>query len=158
MARLLKDTNDYKSISFSIFVKIYFAGSIRGGRDDADLYLQIIRYLQKYGEVLTEHVGNKELTILGEDEKTDDYIYKRDMDWILQSNVIVAEVTTPSLGVGYEISTGVKNNKDILCLHRSRDGKSLSAMIAGCPDVTNKQYRNLDEAKQIIDEFFQQFY
>lgn len=138
-------------------MKIYFAGSIRGGRNDADLYLQMIRHLQQYGEVLTEHVGDKGLALLGEAGKTEDYIHKRDMDWVLQSNVIVAEVTTPSLGVGYEIGRGVENSKDILCLHRQQDGKSLSAMIAGCPDVTNRQYKNLDEAKKVIDDFFQQF-
>jgi hypothetical protein len=138
-------------------MKIYFAGSIRGGRDDANLYLQMIRHLQQYGEVLTEHVGDKELLSLGEDGKNDDYIHKRDVDWLLDSNVIVAEVTTTSLGVGYEIGRGVENSKDILCLYRPQDGKSLSAMIAGCPNVTNREYRNLDEAKQVIDDFFQQF-
>ena len=138
-------------------MKIYFAGSIRGGRGDADLYSQLIRHLKQYGKVLTEHIGNKGLTLLGEDGKTDEYIHNRDMDWLLQSKVIVAEVTTPSLGIGYEIGRGVENHKDILCLHRKQYGKNLSAMIAGSPDVTNKQYKNLDEAKQIIDNFFQQF-
>lgn len=135
-------------------MKIYFAGSIRGGRADADLYFEMINYLQKYGEVLTEHVGNKKLPLLGEDRKTDDYIYKRDLDWVLQSDAIVSEVTTPSLGVGYEIGRGVENKKRILCLYRVEEGKRLSAMITGCPDVTNRRYKTLDEAKQAIDEFF----
>lgn len=138
-------------------MKIYFAGSIRGGRDDVDLYLQLIKHLQQYGDVLTEHVGDKKLAVLGEDGRTDSCIHERDLTWVLQSDVIVAEVTTPSLGVGYEIGRGVKNGKKILCLHRLRDGKKLSAMIAGCPDVMNRQYENLDEAKRAIDEFFQQF-
>ena len=137
-------------------MKIYFAGSIRGGRDDADLYSKMIKHLQQHGEVLTEHIGNKGLALLGEDGKTDDYIHKRDLDWVLQSDVIVAEVTTPSLGVGYEIGRGVENGKDVLCLHRQKDGKRLSAMIAGCPSVTNRQYANIDEARRAIDEFFQQ--
>jgi hypothetical protein len=29
-------------------MKIYFAGSIRGGRGDKELYLQLIRYISKY--------------------------------------------------------------------------------------------------------------
>ena len=135
-------------------MKIYFAGSIRGGRADADLYLQIIEHLRKYGEVITEHIGNKKLAVQGEDGLTDDYIHRRDLGWVLQSDVIVAEVTTPSLGVGYEIGRGVENSKRILCLYRPQDGKRLSAMIGGCPEVINKEYRNLDEAKQVIDNFF----
>ena len=38
--------------------KIYFAGSIRGGRQDADLYLRIVEQLKAYGTVLTEHVAS----------------------------------------------------------------------------------------------------
>jgi hypothetical protein len=39
-------------------IKIYFAGSIRGGREDAAFYHQIIALLIEYGEVLTEHIGD----------------------------------------------------------------------------------------------------
>ena len=41
-------------------LKIYFCGSIQGGRQDAALYAQLIKKLQAYGEVLTEHVGSDE--------------------------------------------------------------------------------------------------
>jgi hypothetical protein len=47
-------------------MKIYFAGAIRGGRDDHALHLQIIERLREYGEVLTEHVGDSRLDALGE--------------------------------------------------------------------------------------------
>ena len=39
-------------------MKVYFAGSIRGGRIDANLYEHLIKYIQKTDIVLTEHVGN----------------------------------------------------------------------------------------------------
>ena len=45
-------------------MKIYFAGAIRGGREDQQLYLEIINYLKQYGEVLTEHVGDDSINIL----------------------------------------------------------------------------------------------
>ena len=45
--------------------RIYFAGSIRAGREDADLYGRIIRLLQRYGTVLTEHVGDCNLEKTG---------------------------------------------------------------------------------------------
>ena len=38
--------------------KVYFAGSIRGGREDAELYKHIIEYIQRDNSVLTEHVGD----------------------------------------------------------------------------------------------------
>lgn len=45
---------------------IYFAGSIRAGRKDAALYARIVAVLKKYGTVLTEHVGDPNLTERGE--------------------------------------------------------------------------------------------
>ena len=57
--------------------------------------------------------------------------------------------------MGYEIGRAVENQKRVLCLYRPQDGKRLSAMIAGSPDVTNAEYQTLDDAKKIIDDFFE---
>ena len=75
-------------------MKIYFAGSIRGGRQDAALYYEIVRQLRKYGEVLTEHVGDTELGVLGQDIG-DRNIHDRDLEWLRNSDYLVAEVTNP---------------------------------------------------------------
>lgn len=137
-------------------LKIYFAGSIRGGRDDAKLYQQIIEYLKNFGEVLTEHIGDPKLTHLGNDGPTDNYIHDRDMKWLLAADVLIAEVTTVSMGVGYEIGRAVENGKKVLCLYRPASGRNLSAMITGCPELELKNYSGLPEAKQIIKAFLQE--
>ena len=49
---------------------IYFAGSIRAGRSDAQLYYKLVEVLKKYGTVLTEHVGNLNLTSAGKHTQT----------------------------------------------------------------------------------------
>jgi hypothetical protein len=134
--------------------KIYFAGSIRGGRNDLELYREIISYLTKFGEVLTEHIGEAGLTPMGESGISDSVIYHRDIDWLSQSGFVVAEVSTPSLGVGFEISRAVELNKKVLCLYRIQQDRKLSAMISGCPDIQVKEYQTLEEAKQIINVFF----
>lgn len=134
-------------------MKIYFAGSIRGGREDAALYLQIIDFLKSFGEVLTEHIGDQKLTDLGDDGPTDRYIHDRDLEWLLSADVLVAEVTTVSLGVGYEIGRAVESGKKVLCLFRPDSGKNLSAMIAGCPDLELVRYRNTDDLKITINRF-----
>jgi hypothetical protein len=77
-------------------MKIYFAGSISGGRGDVALYGQIIEHLKQYGEVLTEFIGEASLSGMGEEHNSDKHIHDRDMNWLLSSDVIVAEVTTPS--------------------------------------------------------------
>lgn len=136
-------------------MKIYFAGSIRGGRDDVNIYLEIIRHLQTKGEVLTEHIGSAALNTMGEDGVTDKFIHDRDMAWLLSSDVIVAEVTNPSLGVGYELGRGYEKGVKILCLYRESDKRKLSAMIRGSEKITSENYTTLEEAKQIINKYFE---
>lgn len=134
--------------------KIYFAGSIRGGRDDVETYMGIIEELQKFGEVLTEHVGDAGLKVLGEDGKTDTFIYDRDVDWLTQAELLVAEVTTPSLGVGYEIGKAEAMGKMILCLYRPSPGKQLSAMIAGNRYVQIATYQSRSDIQELLQGFF----
>jgi len=136
-------------------MKIYFAGSIRGGREDAALYQQIIEYLKTFGEVLTEHIGDPKLTDLGDDGPTDNYIHDRDLEWLQSADVVVAEVTTVSMGVGYEIGRAVESGKKVLCLFRPDWGRNISAMIAGCADLVLVNYYDLKEAKTAIKEFLE---
>ncbi len=134
-------------------MKIYFAGSIRGGREDAGLYLQIIEYLKTFGEVLTEHVGDPNLTRSGNDGSTDKTIHDRDLQWLKDSDILVAEVTSVSMGVGYEIGRAVESGKKVLCLFRPGKDTNLSAMIAGCPGLQLTEYSTLAEAKTTIKQF-----
>lgn len=134
-------------------MKIYFAGSIRGGRDDKELYLKIIKLLEKYGKVLTEHVGDITLSHMGEDGLTNNNIYQRDIGWLNESDIVVAEVTTPSLGVGYELSKA-ENNKPVLCLFRKQSGKSLSAMVAGNKNMKVETYQDISDVEKILENFF----
>ena len=60
-------------------MKIYFAGAIRGGRNDAKIYEKIITYLGNIGQVLTEHVGDQDLGNMGEKGGIDMAIHKRDI-------------------------------------------------------------------------------
>jgi phosphinothricin acetyltransferase len=135
-------------------MNIYFAGSIRGGRSDAGLYRELIAHLQTFGTVLTEHIGHDGLSPEGETSKSDREIHDRDLDWLTMADVVVAEVTNPSLGVGYEIAKASCMNKKILCLFRPRGGSRLSAMIAGCPGVAIGEYQEAHEARKIMDRYF----
>ncbi len=134
-------------------MKIYFAGSIRAGRDDQEIYHRLIQGLQGHGPVLTEHVGDPELSQWGDDGPSDQMIYQRDMDWLAEASLMVAEVTIPSLGVGYEIGRAESRGIPVLCLYREQDGRKLSAMISGNPKVTVTEYRTVEEALVYIGRF-----
>ncbi len=139
-------------------IKIYFAGSIRGGREDRDRYHYLIKYLSQYGQVLSEHIGEESLTASGEEQEDHVMIHRRDMEWLLAADAVVAEVSTPSLGVGYEIGQALENQKPVLCLYRSGSPHKLSAMIAGSPDLRVIQYSELQEAFNAIDSFLNDLY
>ena len=128
---------------------IYFAGSIRGGRDDREIYARIIEMLKPYGSVVTEHVGDASINRGGENAPDCD-IHDRDLDWLRKSDVLVAEVTAPSLGVGYEIGRAVEWKKQIVCLYRPAPDRKLSGMIAGCRHLTVHEYREVEEVRDVL--------
>ena len=130
--------------------KVYFAGSIRAGRDDADLYSRIIRYIQKTDVVLTEHIGRSDLF---ESEKglTDTDIYEQDTAWIRECDVLIAECTHPSLGVGYELSYAEKYGKSVHIFYNSTS-TILSAMLKGNSRFRVYPYTDESEIYQFIDK------
>lgn len=141
--------------------KIYFAGSITGGRDDAPIYAEIINHLKNHGIVLTEHFGNDTTLDWHEKSLSHEEIHDRDLAWLEEANIIIAEVTQISMGVGYELGRIAERNsrlskndkKHILCLHRPNSNKKLSSMIAGCKGIKLATYDTIEEAKKIIDNF-----
>jgi hypothetical protein len=75
------------------------------------------------------------------------------MSWLRGADLLVAEVSSPSLGVGYEIGKAENFGKSVLCLYRKREGRRLSAMIGGNPGLTIVNYDDTDEALKAIDEY-----
>ena len=135
-------------------MRIYFAGSIRGGRDDRDIYNQIIKYLKQFGEVVTEHIGCDSLQEGGEPDLDDREIHDRDMNWLLSSDMVVAEVSNPSLGVGYEIGRAIENDIRVICLFNSGSNKNLSAMINGTEKINVINYISFEDLKMKLDLIF----
>jgi len=133
--------------------KFYFCGSIRGGRQLASDYQRIIKMLKLHGQVLTEHLGDDQEIETKDRMLTDVQIHDRDMDWIRESDLVVAEVTIPSLGVGYEIGRAIELGKPVLSLFRTGAGYTLSAMISGSEGVTLLAYNNLEELSVQIGDF-----
>ena len=139
-------------------MKIYFAAAIRGGRKDQNKYNELIRFLSSKVEVLTEHVGDSSIEQTGEQNLSDKEIYQRDLKWLESADAFIAEVTNPSLGVGYELGIAEKLGKPILCLFDDADhNRNLSAMISGNHKITTFHYTSLDQAKEEIISFIHSF-
>jgi nucleoside 2-deoxyribosyltransferase len=130
-------------------LRIYFSASISGGREDAPRYAALISALAPHGSVLTEHIGSPDLCDGGEDGPADVEIYARDIGWLQEADVVIAEVTTPSLGVGYEVARAAGMGKPVVCLFRPESGRRLSAMIRGNPAVRVLEYASADDPEEV---------
>ncbi len=136
-------------------MKIFFAGSIRGGRHLIPTYQYIIRFL-KYRDytVISEHVAAEGLEKI-EAKMTEQEIYEKDSNWVEESDCVVAEITVPSIGVGYEICHAAKHKKPVLCLYES--GANASAIVLGNTTgyVIAKAYSDKKQLEEIILEFLE---
>jgi 2'-deoxynucleoside 5'-phosphate N-hydrolase len=114
-------------------MQVYFAGAIMGGRENLPVYQHIVAWLQAAGhEVPSAHVADP--AVLSRESALSREVYERDVAWIETSDAMVAEVSTPSLGVGYEVGYGLRRGLPVLCLYRR--GLSVSKMITGNPAPT----------------------
>lgn len=134
-------------------MKIYFACSITGGREFESVYQDIVHALAENGHsVLTAHLVESDV-MEAEAELSPEDVYSRDIDWIRECDVLIAEVSVPSHGVGYEIGFALGNGKPVLALYR--EGRKVSKMISGNPDknLTKKMYSTTNEAIRTTLDF-----
>lgn len=133
---------------------IYFSGSIAGGREKVEDYAKIVEILKEYGNVLTTHIAD---TKLGKVEKgiTDKQIYQRDTNWLKQSDMVLAEITVPSLGVGYELAYAEKENIPVICMYEKN--KNVSRMITGNKNFILIPYEKVEELRGKIQEIMKEF-
>ena len=132
-------------------MNIYFAGAIRSGRQKVNDYIQIVKKLQEYGEVLTTHVANPKLDNNGEYKMSLEEIYTSDINWLAKSDLVIAEVSIPSLGIGYELAFAEKLGKKVICLYDNNSNTSLSAMIGGNSNFSIVKYNSLEEILNYLD-------
>ena len=135
-------------------MKIYFAGSIRGGEPDREWFQQLITYIKQYAQVMTEH--SFDFSYDEEIKKDDVWIYTTDMGWLRESDALIAEVTAPSLGVGHEIAKAEEWGIPILLLYRDSPNRAPSAMLNGNKTLPMITYNEKKEALEAINTFIKE--
>jgi len=135
-------------------MNIYFSASIRGGRQEQPAYKQIVELLQKYGTVVSEHVADETISDYGETDHEKEELHDREIESLKTSDVFVAEVTMPSLGVGYTIAKALELGKKVICLYHGEHTDKLSAMIKGNSKVRVFTYGSGEDLAGILWDFF----
>jgi hypothetical protein len=135
---------------------VYCAVPIKGDQTFHNFCLDIITQVSS--------LGHTALSELKQEFKpaaplTDSEIFSRDLKWIDKSKVVIAEISGPSLGVGFEIAYALyKKDLNVLALFNS-DAEDVSAMITGCHSelLTLKKYSDTEDLKNAISRFLKKF-
>lgn len=125
-------------------MKIYFSGSIYGGRQKVETYKKLIKELQKYGEVLNPEVADD--TILIDEQKVSDYDTFENLEKEMnKADIIFGEFTVPSLGVGYEIGYADSHNKKIIGIYDKTVTPKITTMFRGNKRLKIIPYIDINE-------------
>ncbi|MCR4432809.1 MAG: nucleoside 2-deoxyribosyltransferase [Caldiserica bacterium] len=134
-------------------MKIYFAIPMISGKSPAVPYKEIRDFLVENGhQVLTEHLL-EEGAWESESQLPREFIFQRDISWLKEADLMIAEVSVPSLGIGFEIAYALGLKKEVLCL--ALDGVRVSAMIEGNRNLTLIRYRDSQEALRAVRAFLE---
>jgi len=136
-------------------VNLYFACSITGGREFEHVYQALTEALLADGhEIPTAHLADSGVLEL-EQRVSPEGVYARDVAWIAASDAVIAEVSVPSHGVGYEIGYALQAGKRVLCLAQRE--RKVSKMITGNRDrrLEFQTYADGREAVRLARAFVQ---
>jgi len=134
-------------------MNIYFSCSITGGRNDQAVYAAIVDALLSDGHVVPTAILSSPDILSLEAVVSPQDVYQRDVKWVTDCDALIAEVSTPSHGVGYEIALALTLGKPVLCLYRQ--GRKVSKMITGNdqPRLRQAVYATDAEAVTFVCDF-----
>ncbi|MGQ9495629.1 MAG: nucleoside 2-deoxyribosyltransferase [Thermoanaerobaculaceae bacterium] len=135
-------------------MRVYLAAAMTSPNRELSTVQSLARALETLGlEVLTKHVAHP----MGKERDrnlTDHELAKRDLNWLGQAHCLVAEVSTPSHGVGIEVMAAVQRGLPVLLLAREKN--AVSRLLRGLPGVRFSWYRDGDDAVRIMMAFLQE--
>jgi hypothetical protein len=127
-------------------MKVYFSCSIKGGRDDPPIYRLLVEALLEDGHMVpTAYLADDTIPAMEKIVEAGD-VFQRDTAWVKECDALVAEVSTPSHGVGYEIALAEFAGKPVFLCYQS--GAVVSKMLLGNPSLLNTTccYQSTKEA------------
>lgn len=139
---------------------IYLACTVRGDRGGVAAGRAICERLQHHGhEVLTTHLLRDDVET-AESSLTERDVFERDLDWLSRCDVLVAEASGSSYGVGFEVGyvlgRAAQTGQTVMLLYNTERRQAVSRLITGnCATAcTTLGYSSIDELIAAIDRRF----
>ena len=136
-------------------MNIYFSGSIYGGRQKLDTYKKLVKELAKYGTVLNEEVADDN-ALVKEANVSDKDVFESLVNRLKQADLIFAEVTVPSLGVGYELGYADSQNKRIVCVYDKTVTPKVTTMLRGNEKLKIIPYTDINEITNNLENILKE--
>ena len=129
-------------------MKIYFGFTVAGNRSSLEAAQKIVELLERMGhEVLTRHLVRDDAWE-ADRRIAPQEVYQRDIKWLEQCDLFIAEVSGSSFGVGFETGylLGATDKKTVLFFRRDAE-KTISLIITGIvhPNCTVVRYSQFEE-------------
>ena len=136
-------------------MNIYFSCSITGGRADQEIYKVLVDNLVGWGHEVPTAILASPNVLDYENSSAPNTVYKRDVKWVEDCDALIAEVSTPSHGVGYEIALALLLGKPVLCCYQK--GRRVSKMITGndMPSLKLLTYTDAEDLLPLVKVFLQ---
>jgi len=141
-------------------VKIYLACTVRGDRRGVLAGRAICERLQRHGhEVLTTHLLADDVES-AESQLTERDVFRRDLEWLASCDVLVAEASGSSYGVGFEVGyvlgRAPQTGQHVVLVYDRGRRQAISRLITGNDDASCRTfaYASIDELAAFLDEQF----
>jgi nucleoside 2-deoxyribosyltransferase len=137
---------------------IYLACTVRGDRGGVLAGRAICERLQRHGhDVLTTHLLADNVDS-AESQITENQVFRRDLEWLSACDVLVAEASGSSYGVGFEVGyvlgRAETTGQRVILLYDTARRDKVSRLITGndAAACTTFGYGSIDELIAFIDK------
>ncbi len=116
-------------------MNIYLACTVRGDRGAVAALRSLVTSLEASGHtVLTKHLLEDDVDT-AESALTEHAVYQRDIEWLDAADVLVADGSGSSFGVGFEVGYVLgrsdRTNQRVVLLYRADRAPAISRLIVG---------------------------
>jgi nucleoside 2-deoxyribosyltransferase len=130
-------------------LRVYLAGPIVSGHDE-ELSNALVAHIQGSHVVTNSAIADPDSF---DRDMTPTEIFNTARNALLSADAVIAEITRPSHGVGYELAVAANNEIPALCIYQASQEPKLSMMILGAPGMETAAYEDLPSAQGAIDRF-----
>jgi hypothetical protein len=144
-------------------MQIYLAVTVRGDRGALAAARAVADTIERMGHsVLTRHLL-EDGADHAEARITERDVFERDMEWLTAADVLIAEASGSSYGVGFEVgyvlgrseTDGGRARPRVLLLYDASRRSVVSRLIVGNthPACLTRHYRDADDLRGIVERF-----